>query len=299
VRALLLVSVLAGCGGAEVDEGPCSLSDPCSGDSVCDYTAPEGPVCIPKSGDLDGDGLANDKDFCNHQAGGAYDEDQDGAGDDCDRCPIAPPREFPDSDSDMVDAPCDPEPTEDGNVILLFDGFQGQGLDDRWEPTTPTAWTQRPGEVTVTLDSIGTQEYLRTTVVGMNSIALEASYRVDRTETTSQQHIAGVFADDPRPAGVSEVRCYASKTDTDGSERVVIETNQGAMSEVVANTFNSANLYRAGAFASGTRAGCSMLVNGNPLGSVSAGITPDQLSQVALTAQAATVRFQYVIAVGR
>ena len=81
------------------------------------------------------DGLPNGKDFCQHAMGGAFDEDKDGFGDDCDRCPIAAPRATPDTDGDMVDAPCDPAPTEPGDEILFFDGF-GNGISAEWKPTT-------------------------------------------------------------------------------------------------------------------------------------------------------------------
>jgi hypothetical protein len=302
--ALWMVTMLGlcACGATTTGDGgdgSCSLTEECASGSVCDFTAEGGPICISASGDLDGDGLTNDKDHCQHAMGGQYDEDQDGVGDDCDRCPIAAPRATPDSDNDLVDAPCDPAPTEDGDEILLFDGFATAGLDPRWKPTTAAAWRQPGGEAIVQLDTISPQEYLATTVVGKNSVAVEASFRVDRLETSATEHLVGVYADDPRPAGTAQAQCYTTKADTDGIERVVVATNAGSMMQITSGAFESANLYRAGAYVTGTKAGCSILSNGNPLGTVQASITPDQLASIALTARAATVRFQYVIVVGR
>jgi hypothetical protein len=298
VRVLLLIATL-GCSSApSVDDGPCSLDDPCGDGAVCDFTAEAGPTCIPLDGDLDGDGLPNGQDFCNHQDGGRYDEDVDGIGDDCDRCPIARPRDTPDSDSDDVDAPCDPEPSVDGNTIVLFDGFNS--LDPSWMPSTDGLWTVVGGEMLVDLSTNGEQQFMKRTVAGSDSLAIEASFRTDRVESSNVRHLAGISATDPRPAGVASIACYVTKADvTPDTELVVVETNQGTMSMMGSGAFESANLNRAGARASGTTAGCSVLSNGNPIGAVQTSITPDQLSQVALTAQATTVRYQYVIAIGR
>lgn len=300
MRALLVGAVLAawGCGSdSGIDDGPCSLTDPCGDGAVCDMTEPAGPICIPADGDLDGDGLTNDRDYCNHQAGGQYDEDQDGIGDDCDRCPIAAPRSTPDADNDGVDAPCDPEPGADGDSILFFDGFNSP--DSMWKPSTDGLWSVVGGEMIADLSTNGEQQYLKRGIVGMNALALEASFRVDALETSNVRHLVGVSAIDPRPAGVSQVACYVTTADVDpGNELVVVETNMGMMSQAGTGAFNSANLDRAGTYVSGTKAGCSVLTNGQPLGAVQANITPDQLSQIALTAQAVTVRYQYVIAVG-
>jgi hypothetical protein len=301
VVTLLGSLALASC-SASVDDvgGTCSATDPCGDSSVCDFTAEGGPVCISKSGDIDNDGLANDQDFCHHQMGGAYDEDGDGIGDDCDRCPIAAPRPDPDSDNDMVDAPCDPEPSMDGNEILLFDGFQGGAINARWEATTPSAWRSPGGEMIADLSTVGTQEYMATTIVGKNTMAMEVSFRVDKVEASATRHLVGIYAHDPRPAGVAQAACYVTKADPmPTNELVVVETNAGSMNMPSSNLFDSANLYRAGLRVAGTAAGCSVLTNGNPLGIVQAAITPDQLTEIALTAHAASVRYQYIIIVGR
>src|SRR5438105_2394132 len=82
------VVFLLGCGSAHLG-APCSQTHPCGDDEVCDLTDPNGPICIDANGDLDGDGIPNRLDHCNHMPGGEFDEDQDGLGDECDPCPIA------------------------------------------------------------------------------------------------------------------------------------------------------------------------------------------------------------------
>lgn len=297
---LLLVTLLAACGDEPMATlgGPCSLTDECNDGEVCDFTADGGPICISASGDIDADGLANDKDFCNHAAGGAADEDRDGIGDDCDKCPIAAPRDTPDADGDAVDAPCDPDPREPGDEILLFDSFTTT-LDPRWKPTTASAWEVRGGEVIATLSAISNQEYLTTIVIGKASIAIEASYRIDKVESSSTQHLVHVIGKDPRPAGVSSMECGVTHTDGGAGDLVIVDTNQSSMILPVTNAFDSARLYRAGGYVSGITAGCSVLGDGSPLGTVQASITPDQLTSVGLTAQGVTARYQYILIVGR
>jgi hypothetical protein len=295
--ALVLAIAAIGCGSSTL-AGPCSLTAPCNEGEVCDHTAEGGAVCIPGDGDVDGDGLANNKDFCQHAPGGEFDEDKDGAGDECDRCPIAPPRANPDTDGDMVDAPCDPAPTEAGDEILFFDGF-GKGLSANWKPTTAGAWTAANGELTVNLSAVGTQDYLQHNVIGKSNVAIEAGYRVDRVENSATRHLVAVYADDPRPAGTAQVQCGVSRADASAADIVVVQTNAGSMSQpTVDPALLTTKFYRAGAYVSGTRAGCSVIADNSPLGTVQATITADDLSSIALTAQAITVRFQYVIVVG-
>jgi len=296
--ALALAVVLAAACGSTLD-GPCSLTAPCDNGQICDFTAEGGPVCISGDGDLDGDGLPNGSDFCEHAAGGAFDEDKDGVGDECDHCPIAPPRATPDADGDMVDSPCDPEPTEAGEEIVFFDGF-GNGLGD-WKPTTPAAWMNGgAGEVVVALAGVPTQDYLARTIAAKRTLAIEAGYRVERVENSATRHLVGVYATDPRPAGVAKMQCAVSRADATLQDLVVVETNTGAMSQMTTEpALLSSKVYRAGAYASGTSAGCSVIADNAPVGAVQTSITPESMAQIALTAQAITVRFQYVLVVGR
>ena len=307
VLALFVVAAFVGAGfvgacGASLGEptlgGPCAADQPCNMGEVCDYTADGGPICITGDGDIDGDGIPNSKDFCEHQMGGAEDEDRDGIGDICDHCPIAPPRATPDPDGDAVDSPCDPDPHTAGDQILLFENFAAPTLDARWKPTTASAWVQQGGEVIATAAATAGQEYLTTGVAGSSNISIEASYRIDKLETSNAQHLVALRMSDPRPAGSATAQCGVTKADVGTNELVVMETNQGSMSQIVNGAFDSADLYRAGAYVSGTSAGCSVIGNGTPLGTVQATITPDQLSAIALTARAVTVRFQYVLVVG-
>jgi len=112
VRWLVLAGLLAGCTSSSANDGgaalgePCSHTQPCNSDGVCDYEAiyeavgSAGQVCIDKDADPDNDGLPNSIDHCPDTPGGLYDEDNDGIGDECDHCPIAPPPATPDLDND-------------------------------------------------------------------------------------------------------------------------------------------------------------------------------------------------------
>ena len=302
-RLGLFALTLAGACGASTGStlgGPCDAMSFCNKGEVCDYTADGGPICITGEGDLDGDGIPNAMDFCEHQAGGATDEDQDGIGDDCDRCPIAAPPSSPDSDGDAVDSPCDPDPHTAGDEILLFENFAAPTLDAKWKPTTASVWKVQGGEVIATAPASGPQDYLTAVIAGKNNIAIEASWRVDKIDTsvTPVQHLVELYMKDPRPAGVASMACGTSRTEGGTGDLVLVETNQGVMSYGVQDAFNTGALYRAGGYVSGVSAGCSVIANGKPLGAVQAAITADQLSSIAISAKAATVRFQYVLIVG-
>ena len=65
-----------------------------------------------------------------------------------------------------------------------------------------------------------------------------------------------------------------------------------------ASAFNSASLYKAAAYNSGNTVGCTVIGDNHALGAVQAPITPDALPSIALTARAATARFQWVLVVG-
>jgi hypothetical protein len=293
----LIAAALAGCGSSTL-AGPCSLTSPCSDGEICDFTDPAGPVCIDADGDLDGDGLGNGSDYCQHAPGGEFDEDGDGIGDECDSCPIAKPRATKDPDGDKVESPCDPDPTEPGDEILFFDGF-AKGLAAEWKPTTASAWSGANGELSMNLSSVSAQEYLQHTVIGKSNVAIEAGYKVDRVENSATRHLVGVYADDPRPAGTAQVQCGVSRVDSAAADLVVVQTNAGAASQpTIDPALLTSKTYRAGTYVSGARAGCSVIADNTPLGTVQAAITADDLSSIALTAQAVSVRFQYVIVVG-
>lgn len=292
---LALLLVLAGCGGASLG-GPCSTLEPCGEGAICDLTDPAGATCIDATGDLDGDGIPNGKDFCEHAPGGAHDEDSDGIGDECDACPIAKPPASPDPDGDAVDSPCDPDPHTAGDQILLFDGFS-DGLGSNWTPTTAASWVVEGGELVVS--NVPTQDYLRANVAEVQHIAIEASYRVDKLETGATTHLVAVHAHDPRPAGVASLECGVVHADSGTGDVVDLETNQNiASSNAVGSAFDSAALYQAAAYDSGNSVGCTVIGDGRALGAVEAPITPDALPSIALTARAVTARFQWVLVVG-
>ena len=306
-RAVAVVALLAGCsantddGGAALGE-KCDLKTKCASGGVCDYTL-AAPICIDANADTDGDGLINMIDHCPDGPGGMYDEDQDGIGDDCDKCPIAKPPAVPDPDGDDVDSPCDPDSDTPGDKILLFDGFNGATLGSNWAPdqTSIGAWTIEGGELVVRLPTQGDQAYLTTQVVPDPNVAVQTSYRVDSLATGSPLHSVTTLGIDSRPAGVAQFECGAVKSDT-GSQGEVVDLNTDlatVSNPSIVPAFNSAALYRSAAYASGNTVECVVIGDNMQLAAMQSTITPDALGTVKLSARAVTARFQWVLVVGR
>src|SRR5689334_12121302 len=239
MRGLPLVTLLAvaACGGTQPGD-PCSQKAPCDNGQVCDMTAPGGPECLDAGGDLDGDGIPNDKDFCEHLAGGAFDEDGDGIGDECDACPIAPPPARPDPDGDAVDSPCDPDPRTAGDKIVLFNGFNA-ALPASW--TATAAWKVQGGEAIMTPVTIDTVEALSAPLTQQSShTVIFASYRIDRVAgATADAGVAGV---DRLPLGTTAMTCGATRSGSIDQLRVA--TNASSNTRLAMNLFDPAGLYQ-------------------------------------------------------
>ena len=84
------------------------------------------------------------------------------------------------------------------------------------------------------------------------------------------------------------------------ADLVFLMTNTGGTSmPTIDPALLTTKTYRAGAYAARGNAGCSVIADNAALGIVQTNITADDLSSIALTAQAVSVRFQYVIVVGK
>ena len=274
--------------------GPCSLDDPCD-EGVCNLSGPGEPACVEADGDVDGDGLPNQGDFCNQQPGGAFDEDGDGLGDECDACPIARPPARPDGDTDLVDSPCDPDPTVDGNQITIFEGFNG-GLPASWRKENGT-WDARGGEASFTSTDPNVTATLTVPLpISSRHLAVQASYRVDRLDAAAPQNLAGVAAVDRRPAGTTTITCSGSRTG--GMDSLVVNSDAGNMSKPFTNLFDPAGLYRIAQRIEGAVGACAMSANTQE-GGVSASIPAETPTEAGLSARGADVRFQYLLVVQR
>ena len=297
-----MLTLVAGCGattGSTIGD-PCGPKQPCGKGAVCDMTDPGGPVCIDADGDLDGDGIPNGQDFCEHMPGGRYDEDADGIGDECDPCPIAPPPATPDPDGDAVDSPCDPDSLTPGDRILLFDGFDGDTLDPRWKATTGAAWSiSGDGEVIVDLSAVTGEDYLKQTFGGSHTLAVLASYRIDSMTTSTTTHTAAIETNDPSPAGVAQLECGLVHSDSGTTNVLAVQTDQNNASSPTASGFDPASLYELAADATGGMAGCTAIGDGQPLGAVTAPISVGTLAEIALGARGVRARFQWVLVVAR
>jgi hypothetical protein len=289
--ASIVTLLLAGCGGDL--GGPCSATDRCE-EGVCDLTDPAGATCIAADGDLDGDGIRNDDDFCNHEPGGAFDEDADGFGDECDRCPTARPEASPDADADEVDSPCDPDPTVDGDRIVVFDGFNS-GLPADWKASA--GWQFVGGEAVVTpADPILVEQVSAVLPLVSQQIAVLGQYRIDEVDAQATQNFAGIVALDQRPAGGSIIQCAGTRTGT--LDRLVLDTDTSTDSATFTDLFDSASLYRIALRLDRTEAACAMIAD-EETGATQTTSGGEAMTEAGLVAKGATARFQYLLVVQR
>jgi hypothetical protein len=274
-------------------QGPVCGAKHCATDEVCDRTDPKGPTCIPRDGDLDGDGIPNSIDLCDHVPGGLYDEDGDGLGDECDPCPIAPPPPTPDPDGDAVDRPCDPDPETPGDVIVAFSGFHD--LPATWIPTTASAWQIEGGELVVTPPD-ATPQVLAVPIAQLSSyVAVESAWRIDATNPNAPTIEAAVAAIDRRPAGVAQMSCGAVQLT---AEYLQLDTDSSSASQTMTKLFDPAALYRTAAYVDGVTVDCALVAD-TQQGVVQAAISPGEMTEAHLVAAGATVRFQYLLVVAR
>ena len=274
--------------------GSCSLDNPCD-EGVCNLSGPGEPECIPADGDIDGDGIPNNRDFCNQQPGGEFDEDGDGIGDECDACPIAPPPARPDTDNDMVDAPCDPEPSLDGDQITVFEGFNGP---------LPAAfradgqWSVVGGQAVFTSNDSSASSTL-TTVLPLASrhVAVFTSYRIDRLDPSALQNFVGVTTIDRRPAGLSIVSCGGSRIG--GNDKLVLQTDvAGDEKPFLVNLFDTAGLYRVVQRIQNATSACALLAN-DANGAVTAATGGEIPTEAGLVARGVDTKLQYLLVVQR
>lgn len=285
---------LVACGGGGTQPGDsCDSTNPCSKGQVCDLTDPGGPACLDGSGDLDGDGIPNDKDHCEHLAGGAYDEDGDGIGDDCDACPIAKPPATAEADSDGVDAPCDPDPKTPGDHIVLFQGFNAP-LPGTWMASA--GWKVMGGEAIMTPGATNAIEQLTVPVTPSAHMATFASYRIDQVTAGATNADVAVTATDRLPLGVTTIICGGSRVGT--TDLLRVQTGATENNAMAMNLFDPASRYGLLEQIDGGKANCAV-TSTKDNNAVSSDTTGESMNEVGLYARSATARFAYVLVVQR
>jgi hypothetical protein len=294
--AVVIALAVLGCNSEETPgTGACDPTTDCGPGLSCSITHNEDGTgeCLPDAEDIDGDGLVNGEDYCNAGEGGQWDEDRDLIGDDCDRCPIAPP-EGTDPDNDEVDSPCDPDPREPGDKIVVFDGFRN-GLPAAWTKTG--AWTAEFGDAIVTPESPTAVATMTTglPLVAQN-IAVLVQYRIDDVDAAATRSYVGLVARDLRPASSAQTRCGSQRSGA--MDSLFLETEAQAMGASVGDAFNSASLYSVALRVEGLSSGCAMIADDDQV-ATQVQSTGEQLSAAGVFAQGATARFQYLLVIQR
>ena len=226
---------------------------------------------------------------------GGPDEDGDGIGDACDRCPIAPPPAVADSDNDDVDSPCDPDPTEDGDQIVAFDGFNA-GLPAGW--TASAGWTFENGEAIATPgDAVVEERLVASLPLVSQHVALLARYEINSVLSGATAPFTGVVAVDERPAGGSEVRCGGSRTGT--ADRLLLDGDVAVASDpFTSSLFDSNGSYRLALQLDNANAGCAIIA-AQETGAAQAATPGEAVNRGGFSVRGSVARFQYLLVVQR
>jgi hypothetical protein len=294
LSTFVILLALTACAHDPVPGAVCG-SKRCADGQACDLTDPAGATCVDAAADLDGDGIPNGTDLCDHAPGGRYDEDGDGIGDECDRCPIAAPPAVADADGDMVDSPCDPDPTTPGDVIIAFSGLHE--LPAGWTRTTPSAWQIQGGELVVTPPDPATEEVLTIPITQpSNHIAILSQWRIDAVPASATINHVAIAAIDRRPAGVAQMHCGALHDS--GGDRLRLDTDASTASQTMTKLFDTGSLYRVAGKIDGASVGCALIADASQ-GAVQAAISPDTMSEAQLVVRGVTARFGYALVIAR
>lgn len=133
--AVLHIALLAGCDlvyglsgpviDASVDVTEAGDADPCPNDRDCDLVLDPidncGDLPNPDQDDIDDDGIGDRCDACS-VAPSSADEDLDGIADDVDNCPHVTNADQLDGDGDSIGTACDPNPSA-ADALSCFFGF--------------------------------------------------------------------------------------------------------------------------------------------------------------------------------
>jgi hypothetical protein len=290
---------LTACGAMTSPEthigGACDANNKCGSGQICDRTDPAGQKCVDVNGDMDGDGIPNGKDFCQHMRGGENDEDGDGIGDECDPCPISTSG-TPDSDGDAVIGICDPDGRTPGDRVLLFNGFNAA------VSKASAAWKFQNGEAVVTAGS-GEERLVLPLAATTNHVTIFASYQIDASSTTAAIADAAVGRQTILPMGNSETRCGGSRAD--GTDQVLLfqtdkDMSQTQSTKTIPTAFDPAIRFRIAQQIEGASTNCVVArTNVDDSGGTMLPTDGNTPTNAELYARGATVRFQYILVVGQ
>lgn len=157
VSKCLLVALSAAVLGCSFDVAGVGGDAPSNPDAAVgspDAITPPPPDATPPApdaepADTDQDGVPDSDDNCvDVENPKQYDEDSDSVGDACDNCPTrANVNQENTGDNDEVGDVCDPNPGEDGDTIVFFEGFNDP-LDASWVVGDGTAtWSVSGGQL--------------------------------------------------------------------------------------------------------------------------------------------------------
>jgi hypothetical protein len=253
------------------------------------------PDAYDPFGDDDGDGVPNGVDNCPEVPNpGQENEDGDAWGDACDLCPPYASATQVDTDGDGVGDECDPRPTTPGDKIILFEGFHhGVPSGSGWQlygtvtPAGDSVIAEDPGSggfsALIWSFTAGSRETVSTQLTVLSAVSMQAS-------------IASIVDTGAEPADTG-IACEVGTDETGSGFQDIFQLPNGPDIVTQADTIDVDVVHQLAIQRNGEKYNCEDTTSGSTSTVTGTSALTSAAPEIAISSQAASVRYDWVMIV--